>query len=56
MEQSDIGKRIIVIISDNETMVGTVVTVLDEFIFEIVNSHGKPSVWNLKNIYGYKEK
>ena len=56
MDQDDVGKGIVVIISKNETLKGIVVSVLNEYIFEVENSNGKKSVWNLNNISGFKWK
>ena len=56
MDDNDIGRNIVVIISSDETVKGRVTNVLSSLIFEVTDSFGNPSVWNLNEIKGYKWK
>jgi hypothetical protein len=59
MEKTDIGKRIVVIISEHrgetETSTGTITSISDDgIIFEITDKWGNVSRWNETQIKGYK--
>ena len=56
MDKSDIGRNIIVIISKDETVKGNVTDVMSKLIFEVTDTFGNSSVWNINEIKGYKWK
>jgi len=56
MNETDKGKNVIVIISDNETVKGIITKLIDEDIFEIESSNGMISRWNQRQIKGLKFK
>jgi small nuclear ribonucleoprotein (snRNP)-like protein len=56
MKSEDKGKEVIVIVSDNETVKGTITEVVDEDIFEVEDQYGNRSRWNERQIKGIKFK
>ena len=60
MNQEDVGKRVVIIISEHrgetETLTGTVTAVFDNFLFEVTDKWGNRSEWNRQQIKGLKWK
>lgn len=60
MKNEDIGKKVVVIISEHrgetETATGTITAVFDDVRFEIKDKWGNISRWNEKEIKGIKFK
>ena len=60
MQQQDIGKRIVVIVSEHrgetETVMGVVTAVIDDNRFEVTDKYGYVSRWNESQIKGVKFK
>lgn len=60
MNQEDVGKKIVVIISEHqgqtETVTGIVTAVFDEYLFEVTDKYGNKSEWSRRNIKGFKFK
>ncbi len=60
MKSEDIGKKIVVIISEHrgvtETLTGTLTAVFNEDLFEVTDKWGNKSEWSRRNIKGLKWK
>ena len=56
MDENDIGNRVILIISEKETIKGTITKVYSEFLFEITDDYGNSSDWNRLKVMGLKKK
>jgi len=56
MKIEDIGKEVVIIVSETETAKGKITAIHSEFIFEIVDKWGNLSRWNEAQIKGYKFK
>lgn len=56
MIEKYLNKSVVVIVSDSETVRGVLTKIIDEDFFEVTNSTGKPSIWNIKQIKGIKSK
>ena len=60
MQRQDIGKRIVVIVSEHrgetETVRGIVTAVIDDNRFEVTDDYGYVSRWNESQIKGVKFK
>jgi len=56
MRKEDVGKDVVVIVSDNETAKGTITEIIDDDIFEIEDKWGNKSRWNERQIKGIKFK
>jgi len=58
MIDEDVGKKVVVVISENrgktDTVKGTIVQVIDEELFEIEDQWGNRSRWNERQIKGIK--
>lgn len=60
MNQDDIGKKIVVIISEHrgetETLTGILSQIFNEDCFEVTDKWGNKSEWSRRNIKGFKFK
>ena len=60
MDSDDIGKELVVLISENdgkmETVRGTVTAVFEDDLFEVTDKWGNKSEWSRRNIKGIKWK
>ena len=56
MEIKDIGKYAVIIVSNNETVKGIIINIIDDDIFEVESSNGMISRWNQRQIKGIKFK
>ena len=60
MNPDDVGKKVVVIISEHhgetETVTGTITTVFDDDLFEVTDKWGNKSEWSRRNIKGLKWK
>ena len=60
MNPEDVGKEVVVIISEHhgntETVRGFITSIIDEYIFEVTDNHGNISRWNERQIKGIKFK
>lgn len=60
MQKEEVGRRIVVIISEHrgetETVMGVVTAVIDNNLFEVTDKYGNVSRWNESQIKGIKFK